>query len=63
MSINLHKTHNYFKLQQSNFDIVNFQDLVKLEGEEILTKNHKVDFYALIFITEGSGKHSIDFSD
>ena len=63
MSITLHRTHNYLKLQQSNFDIVNFQDLDKFESEEILTKNHKVDFYALIFITEGKGKHSIDFSD
>lgn len=63
MSNALHKTHNYLKLEKSNFDIVNFQDLIKLEGEEILTKNHKVNFYALIFITEGNGKHSIDFSD
>jgi AraC-like DNA-binding protein len=56
-------THNSLKLQKSNFDIVNFKDLIKFEGEEVLTKNHKVNFYALIFITEGKGKHSIDFSD
>ena len=63
MPSKLHKSHNYLKLLKSNFDIVNFEDLVKLEGEEVLVKNHKVNFYSLIFITQGSGKLSIDFSD
>jgi AraC family transcriptional activator of pobA len=60
---NLFKTHNDLKLQQTNFDIVNFENLVKFEDEEILTKNHKVNFYVLIVITKGAGKHSIDFTD
>jgi AraC-like DNA-binding protein len=63
MPNNSFKTHNYLKLQQTNFDIVNFESLVKFEDEEILTKNHKVSFYAFIFIIKGCGKHSIDFKD
>ncbi|MCH3881307.1 MULTISPECIES: AraC family transcriptional regulator [Tenacibaculum] len=63
MSNTSYKTHNYKKLQKTNFDIINFENLPELEGEEILTRNHKVDFYALIFITENNGKHSIDFKD
>ncbi|WP_105049730.1 AraC family transcriptional regulator [Polaribacter butkevichii] len=57
------KTHNYEKLEKFNFDIVKLEKLVEFESEEVLTKNHKVSFYALIFITENSGKHSIDFTD
>lgn len=63
MSKNTVKTHNFQKLQKSNFDIVSFKDLIRFESEETLTKNHKVNFYALFFIKEGRGKHSIDFTD
>ncbi|WP_410524634.1 AraC family transcriptional regulator [Polaribacter sp. IC073] len=63
MKNNYLKTHNFHKLQKANFDIVNFQDLVKFENEDSLRKNHKVNFYALMFITKNNGKHSIDFTD
>ncbi|WP_158839858.1 helix-turn-helix domain-containing protein [Polaribacter sp. L3A8] len=56
-------THNYQKLEKFNFDIVKLEKLVELESTEVLAKNHKVNFYALIFITDNSGKHSIDFTD
>jgi AraC-like DNA-binding protein len=51
------------KFQKLNFDIVKFEDLFKLQNEEVLTKNHKVDFYGLFFITENVGRISIDFTD
>jgi AraC-like DNA-binding protein len=51
------------KYQNLNFDIVNFEDLFKLQEEEVLTQNHKVNFYSLIIITENVGRISIDFTD
>lgn len=57
------KTHYAQNFQKSNFNIFRLENLFDNENYEAVTKNHKVGFYTLIFITEGSGKHSIDFND
>jgi AraC-like DNA-binding protein len=63
MSITSLKTHYALNLQNSGFDVLKIQDLFKLDNLEIITNNHKVGFYVLLFITGNNGKHSIDFTD
>lgn len=63
MSSTLLKDLTFLKYQKLNFDILKFEDLFKFQNEEILTKNHKVDFYSLIIITDNVGRISIDFTD
>lgn len=57
------KTHYALSLQSSNFNLIKIEDLLKQDHEDSITKNHKVDFYVLLFITENIGRHSLDFKD
>ncbi|AUC85804.1 hypothetical protein CW731_11125 [Polaribacter sp. ALD11] len=63
MPISNLKTHYARNFQKSNFNILKLEDLFKAENTNAITKNHKVDFYTLLFFTNGIGKHSIDFTD
>lgn len=55
---------NYkFKFQISNVKILKIEDLFKSENKEAFEKNHKVDFYTLMVITNDIGRHSIDYND
>ncbi|MDD7915504.1 AraC family transcriptional regulator [Polaribacter ponticola] len=56
-------THYAKNFQKSNFNILKIEDLFKQPNSEEITSNHKVDFYTLLFISEGDGIHSIDFTD
>ena len=61
------KTHlevNYnVKFPISNFNILKIEDLFKSKNSDLIVKNHRVNFYILIFITEDIGRHSINFND
>lgn len=63
MAKNSLKTHYAKSFQKSNFNILKIEDLFQQENIDAITNNHKVDFYTLLFISEGEGKHSIDFTD
>lgn len=44
------------------FDLIKLEELFKRKGlDHSIEKNHKVQFYILIFIEKGTGHHSIDF--
>ena len=49
---------------KSNFDIVKLEELYQRKMmQHDIEDFHKVDFFILLFITEGKGKHTIDFTD
>ncbi len=49
---------------KSYFDIVSLKDLLNMiPRDHNQFENHKLTFYALFFVTEGEGKHSINFID
>lgn len=49
---------------QSFFDRVALSELLKMQPHDHSQfEHHKLTFFVLIFITEGSGKHSINFHD
>lgn len=45
------------------FDIVKIEDLFEKELGHNIEKNHLVKFFIIIFIYEGQGSHSIDFTN
>ncbi|MEM7162663.1 MAG: helix-turn-helix transcriptional regulator [Bacteroidota bacterium] len=47
----------------SQFDLGNIEELLRRDLEFKPTQLHKINFYNLLFITEGSGYHTIDFTD
>lgn len=48
----------------SQFDFVKLEELFKRNDIDHSIENlHKVGFYAILFITEGNGYHTIDFTD
>ena len=55
-------THNY-NFPRYNFNIFKIEELFKVANEDLITKNHQVNFYVLIIITEDIGRHSIDYND
>lgn len=63
MPKNFLKTHYAQNFQKSNFNILRIEELFKEENSAQITNNHKVDFYTLLFISDGDGKHSIDFTN
>ena len=63
MQNTLLRSHYSQNFQKSNFNVFRYENLFDNESYEAVVKNHKVGFYTLMFITEGSGKHSIDFTD
>ncbi len=48
---------------KSYFDIVKIEDLLQKEIDHDVGKNHLVRFYVILFIYEGQGYHTIDFTD
>lgn len=63
MPINILKNNFPFNSQESDFQIFRFEDFLKSESTDLITTNHIIDFYTLFFISEGVGKHAIDFTD
>lgn len=57
------QTNYNSKFQISDFNILKIEDLFNSENEDVITKNHKVNFYILMFITDDIGRHSIDYND
>ncbi len=57
------KKHYAARLQSTNFDLIKIEDFFKLDNLEEVIKDHKVDFYTVLFILKNDGKHSIDFTD
>ncbi|WP_324027242.1 helix-turn-helix transcriptional regulator [Maribacter sp. BPC-D8] len=45
------------------FEVIRLEELMQRDIEQDITQLHKVEFYQIIVITEGSGKHTIDFTD
>jgi AraC family transcriptional activator of pobA len=50
------------KRPELDFDLVTVQDLFSKNFEEIF-QHHKIDFFHILVITSGKGKHTIDFTD
>ncbi len=48
---------------KSYFDIVKIEDLLQKDLNHDIAKNHLVKFYIILFIYEGEGYHTIDFTD
>ena len=48
---------------KSYFDIVKIEDLLHRELNHDISENHLVKFYIILFIYEGQGYHTIDFTD
>jgi AraC-like DNA-binding protein len=47
----------------SYFEIVKMEDLLKRKLDHDVDKNHLVKFYIILFVYEGKGFHTIDFTD
>ncbi|MHB0755706.1 AraC family transcriptional regulator [Polaribacter sp. M15] len=55
---------NYdFKFQTSTFKILKIEDLFMSENSDVFVRNHKVNFYTIMVITNDVGRHSIDYKD
>lgn len=48
---------------ESYFDIVKIEELLQRDVGHDIGKNHRVKFYIILFIYEGQGYHTIDFTD
>ncbi len=49
---------------QAKFDIISFQDLLKKQPEDHSQFDfHKLSFYVIFLITEGSGKYNLNFQE
>lgn len=49
---------------KSQFDILKLEELYQRTGlDHSIEVHHKIEFYILIFIEKGVGKHTIDFTD
>lgn len=55
---------NYnLKFPKSNFNILKIDEFLKSDINDEFTKNHKANFYILMFITNDVARHSIDYTD
>ncbi|MEM0997766.1 MAG: helix-turn-helix transcriptional regulator [Bacteroidota bacterium] len=55
---------NYTKSQGIDFDIVRLEDLLDYPYSEFdPLRPHRVEFYVLLLVTSGVGKHAIDFQE
>jgi len=46
------------------FDLFPLEEVLELKNlDHNPTRAHRVDFYVMLFITEGRGKHTVDFTD
>jgi AraC-like DNA-binding protein len=51
------------KNQERNFSIIRLQNFFEYSDDLSITNHHKINFYVILLITEGSGKHSIEYKD
>lgn len=49
--------------QLSNFKILKLEDFFENACVDEITKNHKVNFYTIILVTNDIGRHTIDYKD
>lgn len=62
--LNTHLPNKYnSQNQESNFSIIRTEDLFNSSDENIITTNHKINFYVLFLVTKDSGIHTIDYKD
>ena len=54
---------NNKQVPKSHFDLLKLEELFKRTVNHKINENHKVEFYIVLLITEGKGKHSVDFTD
>ena len=47
--------------KNANFEIVTFSDFFKTRPKSLIEKDFRLNFWILLYITKGSGVHSIDF--
>ncbi len=60
------KQIKFINRQNSNaqFDIIRFEELLQRTNlDHSIDVHHKVEFFIIMFIEEGKGKHNIDFTD
>lgn len=58
--------HIEFKNQtnpKSYFEVIQLEELLQRKLEHDIFKNHIVQFYIILLITKGQGRHNIDFTD
>ena len=51
------------KRPNSGFDLLHLEELLVKEVDHDITQAHKIEFFHLLLITDGSGFHTIDFTD
>jgi len=51
------------KRPQFSFDLIKVEELYARKIDHDITQPHKIDFFNLLILTEGEGKHTIDFID
>lgn len=47
--------------RESDFEIVDIQDFFKTRSAKLLESDYRLNFWAIIYITEGLGTHFVDF--
>lgn len=61
------KTHIKFENQKnpkSDFELLKLGDLIQIrDADHFMYEQHLVEFYIIIFITKGNGRHMLDFTD
>lgn len=58
-----HIKFNNKQVPKSHFDLIKLEELFTRKMNHRIDEIHKVNFYAILLITEGRGKHTIDFVD
>ncbi len=51
------------KRNNASFEIVKFEDFISRTKKEMLEKDYRLNFFSMLYITEGSSFHSIDFKE
>lgn len=51
------------KNPSSHFDLIKLEELLSRALDHDITRNHIIEFYHILIITEGEGHHTIDFTD
>lgn len=51
------------KYPRSYFEVVSIKDLFKKKLDHDIFQNHIVQFYIILFVSNGNGYHTIDFTD
>jgi AraC-like DNA-binding protein len=51
------------KRNNASFEIVKFEDFISRNKKSMLEKDYRLNFFSMLYITEGSSIHSIDFKE